>query len=76
MEINKNGILLVGDWTGEADGNRFWTNKELALWFDHHQKRLDRARDAEDFKSVKETVEDFEKEINRRKGHRYIGVQS
>jgi len=71
----KEGILLVGDWTGDVDGNRFWTNRDLSIWFDHYKKSLDRA-DAEDVESLTETVEGFEKEINRRKGHRYIGVQS
>lgn len=75
MEVSKNGMLLVGDWLGEQDGNKFWTNEQLAVWHEHHKKRVDRASrfssPAEDLK----TVEAFEKEINRREGRRYIGVK-
>jgi len=90
MEVNKNGMLLVGDWLGEQDGNKFWTNEDLAFWYPEKKKSLKRSIQyvkthtaddtfiqngcycpTEDLKTVKA----FRKEINRRKGHRYIGVK-
>ena len=88
--VRGGGHLLVGDWLGEKDGNRFWTNEDLSFWYAHNRKSLKSViRHIRNFgwndswvvdgtynpTELCKIVNDFRKEIIRRKGHVYFGTK-
>tara|TARA_X000001382_G_scaffold123807_1_gene107871 strand:- start:60 stop:314 length:255 start_codon:yes stop_codon:yes gene_type:complete len=84
-------MLHVGDWLGIEDGHEYWTDENLAFWYERARKRVryniltvrNRGWDDNFVKNgcncptkALENLNEFRKEIKRRKSYNvYFGIK-